>query len=225
MIWEGDGIQMSYLYTFYNGIYVDMNELIYNQDKYKGNSIYINITNQCPCSCIFCVRSENFGKDLDDLWLEAEPSAEEVITKLQKLDLSLFKEVVFCGYGEPFTRLDVLIEIVTYIKSVSKLRIRINTNGLGNKIYSKNIVPSLAELIDSVSISLNASNEEEYLRLTNCLYGRGSFRSMLEFALECKKYLEEVRVTVVDIIGLKEIEECKLLCDKYQLDLVVREYR
>jgi radical SAM protein, TatD family-associated len=202
-----------------------MEELVRNQERYKKNSIYLNITNQCPCSCVFCVRSENFGKELDDLWLETEPDVEDVIMNLKKINLTKFKEVVFCGYGEPLTRLEELLAIAQYLKDSSDLKIRINTNGLGNLIHSKNIIPSLAEYIDSVSISLNASNEEEYLKLTNCIYGKGSFRAMLEFACECKKYLEEVRVSVVDIIGSEEIEQCRLLCDKYQLELVVREYR
>ena len=121
--------------------------------------LYVNITNRCPCACTFCVRNKkDHVFESDSLWLEKEPTVQEICDSLDTWDLSKYEEVVFCGFGEPTERLYDLLEVAKYIKSKSDIRIRINTNGLADLIWKKSTAPKLKGLIDAVSISLNATN-------------------------------------------------------------------
>ena len=151
------------------------------------NSIYVNLTNRCPCACTFCLRQNGDGVfGSGPLWLKHEPSLEEVKESLDQWNLSQYDEVVFCGYGEPMERLDVLLETASYIREKSDVKTRVNTNGLGDLIWKRPTAQYLKGLIDSVSISLNACNKEDYLRLTRSKFGVESFDAMLKFAVDCK---------------------------------------
>lgn len=163
-----------------------------------GNTYYINMTNRCPCRCVFCVRDSTPGLgDADSLWLDHEPSVDEIMEELRKLDLSKTEQIVFCGYGEPTMRFDDLKECARRIKDEFHKSVRLDTNGLGNIINGRDIVPEMVGLIDAVSISLNASDEEEYLAVTRPEFGKGSYDAMLEFAKECKKMIPHVTMSVV----------------------------
>lgn len=215
---------MAILYSYKNGAYIKLNDINYEKDEEVPESIYINLTNKCPCACSFCIRSSDKIKEFDDLWLEIEPTVQEIINEIEKHDLSKYEEVIFCGYGEPLTRLDAILEISNYLKERSSINIRINTNGLGDLINKKEVVPLLSKTIDSVSISLNASNAEEYLKITKSKFGIESYEALLKFAASCRKYIKDVRLTVVDIIGEAEIKKCREICEKYDLNLKVREF-
>ena len=123
---------------------------------------YINLTNRCTNSCIFCLRQDKDDVCGQNLWLEDENfSAEDVINQLKNFEIS--NEVIFCGYGEPLLKLEILKKVAEYIKkNYPETKIRINTNGHANYIYKRNIVPELKGLIDKISVSLNAPNSEEY---------------------------------------------------------------
>ena len=149
------------------------------------------------------------------LWLEREPSVEEVKNEFSKFDMDKYKEVVFCGFGEPTEALDVLLSGAAYIKAHYGLPIRINTNGLGNLINGENIVPKMKGVIDTVSISLNTPNAEEYHRLVRSKFGDQSFGAMLDFARECVKTLPHVVLTTVDTtITHEEEEQCRKICEE-----------
>ncbi|MEG2044929.1 MAG: TatD family nuclease-associated radical SAM protein, partial [Clostridia bacterium] len=139
------------------------------------NVLYLNITNKCCNSCDFCIRnySDTVG-DATSLWLEREPSVDEVIEDIKKRDLATFKEVVFCGYGEPCERIAELIEIAKFIKSISNISIRINTNGQGNLMHKKDITPLFKDVIDVISISLNAKNPADYQKICHSTFGEES---------------------------------------------------
>lgn len=163
-----------------------------------GNTYYINMTNRCPCRCVFCVRDSTPGLgDADSLWLDREPSVDEIIDELRKLDLSKTEQIVFCGYGEPTMRFDDLKECARRIKDEFHKSVRLDTNGLGNIINGRDIVPEMVGLIDAVSISLNASDEDEYLAVTRPEFGRGSYDAMIEFTKECKEMIPHVAMSVV----------------------------
>jgi radical SAM enzyme (TIGR04100 family) len=216
---------MSILYSYKNGVYIRLNEIDYEKDEEIPESIYVNLTNKCPCACTFCIRSSDKIKEFDDLWLKVEPTVQEVINEIEKHDLSKYKEVIFCGYGEPLTRLEEILEISNYLKGKREdIDIRINTNGLGDLINKKEVAPLLSKTIDSVSISLNASNAEEYLKITKSKFGIESYEALLKFAVSCQKYLKDVRLTVVDIIGESEIKKCREICEKHNLNLKVRKF-
>ena len=134
-----------------------------------------------------------------------------------------FPELVFCGYGEPLCAFDNLVIAGRLLKSkYSDIKIRINTNGLGNLINKKDTVPAIAEFTDTVSISLNAPNAERYNEISRPKFGIDSFKEILRFAEECKKYIKTVKFSVVDVISPEEIAECQALADKMEIPLRVR---
>ena len=188
--------------------------------------LYLNITNRCPCSCTFCIRNNDdhvYGSD--PLWLDHEPSVTEICDAIDQRDLGKYEEVVFCGYGEPTERLDALLEVAAYIKKKSPIRIRVNTNGLSDLIYREKTAPKLKGLIDVISISLNATNPEDYLKMVRPKFGIGSFDAMLSFAKDCKAYVPDVVMTIVDTVTTKEEQEKSLqICNDLSVRLRIREY-
>lgn len=195
------------------------NEIVYS---YKDN-VYLNITNKCPCACTFCIRSQKDAiGSANSLWLEHNPTFEEVKSALDNYNLDNCKEIIFCGYGEPTNSYDVLMETAKYIRENYKIKTRINTNGLGNLVNNKNIAEELCQNIDAVSISLNCSNKEDYFKVVRPKFGIESFDAMLDFARDCKKYTDNVMLSVVDVIGEEEIEKCKKIADSLNIPLRVR---
>ena len=190
------------------------------------NGIYVNMTNRCPCACTFCLRKQSdhvYGSD--SLWLEREPTVEEVCESIDKWDLSKYSEIVFCGYGEPTMRLDDLLKVAAYIKSKSNIPLRINTNGLGDLIAGEKVAHKLEGLIDTVSVSLNATNKEDYFKLVRPKFGIDSYDAMLSFTKECTKYVPNVIMTVVDEVTSKEEQEkCREICESIGAKLRVRPY-
>lgn len=178
------------------------------------DNLYVNLTNKCPCACTFCLRQTRDRMDESgSLWLEHAPSYEEVTAEFAKFDLSKYKEVVFCGFGEPTEALDVLLKVAKFVKEHYQKPTRINTNGLGNLVNGKNIAPLLEGLIDTVSISLNTPNAQKYHELVRSKFGDCSFDAMLEFARESTKYVPHVVMTTVDTTITKEEEEqCRAIC-------------
>ena len=188
------------------------------------NNLYINLTNRCPYSCTFCLRQkmDKVGES-DTLWLLREPTAEEVIEEFKKWDVDSFDEIVFCGFGEPTEAFDVLKKVAEFIKSKYNKPIRLNTNGVGNLINKRNIAPELKGLIDTVSISLNNPDPEEYAKLVRSKYGEKSFQEMINFAKECKKYVPNVVMSTVDTtISHEEEKKCKEICDKIGAEYRIR---
>ena len=186
-------------------------------------SLYINITNQCPCNCIFCIRKEtDYVGNSDSLWLDHEPTIDEVKNELKNFDLKKYDEIVFCGYGEQLVRINEVIELAKYIKDISDIKIRVNTNGLSDLIHNKKTAILLKDKIDSISISLNAPNKTRYNEITKPKFGEKSFCALLDFALDCKKYIKEVNFSVVDVISDEEIDESQKLADKMNIHLRVR---
>ncbi len=188
------------------------------------NNLYINLTNRCPYSCTFCLRQkmDKVGES-DTLWLLREPTAEEVIEEFKKWDVDSFDEIVFCGFGEPTEAFDVLKKVAEFIKSKYNKPIRLNTNGVGNLINKRNIAPELKGLIDTVSISLNNPDPEEYAKLVRSKYGVKSFQEMINFAKECKKYVPNVVMSTVDTtISHEEEKKCKEICDKIGAEYRIR---
>lgn len=214
---------MTILYTLKDNSYADICEFA---DSFHAlhQKFYINLTNRCPCSCTFCLRQTKQMLENNSLWLKEEPSVEEVINELDKYNLSDVPEIIFCGFGEPTERIDDVATIATYIKKkYPSIDLRINTNGLGNLIHKRDIAPQLTAFT-TVSISLNASTKEEFLRLTRSSFGIDSFEAMKSFAVACKAYVPNVVMSVVDIIGEDEIAACQKICNELGVTLRVREY-
>ena len=195
-----------------------MNTYSYSID----GKIYINLTNRCSNACDFCVRiNDSYSKH--SLWLEKEPTTEEVINSFDRLDFEGTKEFVFCGYGEPIYKLQEMLEISEYLHKHGKTT-RLNTNGQADLIWGEEVAPKLKGYIDVVSISLNASNAKAYQDICHSEFGEKAFYSLLNFAKECKKYVPSVKLSLVDVVGEEEIKKAKELCDTLGIDLRVREY-
>ena len=192
----------------------------------EKRSVYVNLTNQCTCACTFCLRSLKEMAEEHSLWLKKEPSADEVIAELSALPWEKVEEIVFCGFGEPTMRLDVLLEILRWIRAEHRgIKTRLNTNGLSDLFHGRDTAPDFDGLLDTVSISLNASNAERYLELTRSRFGMKSFEAMLAFAEHAKKYVPDVVLTVVDHVEDDgEIARCRELCAARGLRLRVRPY-
>ena len=187
------------------------------------DSLYINLTNKCPCACVFCIRKEtDHVGNSDSLWLDHEPTVEEVKKEFKNFDLNKYEEIVFCGYGEPLVRINEVVEVAKYIISISNIKIRVNTNGLSDLIHNKKTAQMLKDNIDAVSISLNAPNKVKYNEVTKPKFGEKSYEALLDFATDCKKYIKEVNFSVVDEINEKEIQESKELAESMNIPLRVR---
>ena len=189
------------------------------------DGLYFNLTNRCPCACTFCIRQKNEKFYVEDsLWLDHEPSFEEVKAALEAEDLSRYTEFVFCGFGEPTEALDVLLETARFLKTVSDKPIRINTNGLGNLIHKKDITPLFEGLIDAVSISLNSSDAAIYQERVRPKFGDQAHPAMLDFARKAVKYIPSVTMTTVSTTITKEDEEkCRELCQELRVKYRIRE--
>lgn len=190
------------------------------------DGIYINLTNRCTNRCTFCIRNNGDGAyGSDTLWLEHEPSAQEAFDAVQALFLPGCKEFVFCGYGEPMMRLDVLLEVAGMLKKAYSLPIRINTNGQAALIYKEDITPRLEGLIDRVSVSLNTPTAKDYEQLCRPVYGEQAFDAMLLFTTACAQHVPEVQMSVVgETLDKYQLTMCQAIADRCHAKLRVRTY-
>ena len=192
------------------------------------NAVYVNLTNRCPCNCTFCLRHNGpgvFGSG--PLWLEREPTLEETSESLGQWDFTRFREVVFCGYGEPTERLDVLLAVAAHLKEQDPtLRIRVNTNGLSDLIHGKPTAPLFAGKVDCLSISLNTDDPAEYLSVCRPKFGEAAYPAMLKFTQEAAALLPSVVMTVVGepVTSLEKQERCRKIAEGLGARLRVRPY-
>ena len=191
-----------------------------------GEAIYVNMTNRCPCACTFCLRhNKDHVFDSDSLWLEREPTVQEVCDSIDAWDLRKYREIVFCGYGEPTERLYDLLLVARYIRSKSDIKIRINTNGLADLIWNESTASKLEGLIDTVSVSLNSTDKDEYFKVVRPKFGIDSYDAMLKFTKECTRFVPSVIMTVVDVVTSKEEQElCRKICKSVGATLRIRPY-
>lgn len=189
-------------------------------------NLYVNMTNRCPCACVFCLRqTKNEMNNSGSLWLEREPSVEEVIAEFDKFDMTKYNELVFCGFGEPTERLEDLLKVAAYAKEKFHIPIRVNTNGLSDLIHGKDTAPMYKDLVDTISISLNTPDKEEYLKLTNSKFGIQSHEAMLRFAGNVSKYVPNVVLsTVKTTITEEEEQKCREICNKLGVTYRIRQF-
>ena len=193
------------------------------------NSLYINLTNRCPNACVFCAKSKGskifHGYNLD--LGGKEPSAKEVLAEIDKQISSGFtpKEIVFCGYGEPTMALPVLLETAKQLKAIYSYPLRLNTLGLGSLVWGRDITKELAPYIDKINISLNATDNETWLKIVRPLpqYSENSFEAMQDFVRQAAKNIKEVAVSIVSNQGI-DGEKAKMLAEKLGAEFFIREY-
>ena len=174
-----------------------------------GHHLYLNITNRCTNRCDFCIRDKDAGIG-QDLWLDHEPSTEEIIAAIGTADG--YQEVVFCGYGEPLMRLPEVVAVSAYLKRIGK-KVRINTNGQADLFWGRPVANDLKGLVDAISISLNEENARKYQALCLSDYGEEAFDAVLKFAASCVPVIPEVILSVVDVISEDAIRQCRKLAE------------
>ncbi len=197
-----------------------MKDKVYVYD-YAGKT-YINLTNRCNNACSFCIRKNEIGIEGYNLWLEHDAEANEVISQLKEKG-KLGADVVICGYGEPTMNLDTLLTVAKFVKDNGG-ETRLNTNGLANAQYGRNIVPQLKEVIDVISISLNDCDAEKYDAVCHSRFGEDAFGYMLDFARECVREGMNTVMTVVDVIPEENIQRCAEIVKEIGAEFRVRIY-
>lgn len=191
------------------------------------DKLYVNVTNKCSNRCEFCIRNNGDGAyGSDSLWLEREPTRDEILDSIFSRDLTVFPELVFCGYGEPTYRLDDIIYVAKAVKErYPEMKIRINTNGHSDLIQGRNTAPDYEGVIDIVSISLNTPSAERYQQICHSIYGEESFEALLRFASEVKHYVPTVLLSAVkETLTPDEIEQCRMICSDLGVTLRLRDY-
>lgn len=188
------------------------------------NQVYANITNKCDCSCQFCVRThkDSVG-EAENLWFQSEPTLEEIKKTMDEFDFNGYDELVFCGYGEPTCALENLLASAAYAKEKYGMKIRLNTNGLANLYHKRNVVPELAKVIDSVSISLNAPTAEKYQEVTRPQF-ENAFPALLEFASLAEEAFAHTQLSIVDVLPEEEIKACQKIADDRGIYLKIRKF-
>jgi TatD DNase family protein len=152
-------------------------------------------------SCPYCIKhkaSNTFAGN--DLKLKKEPSTQEVIKDMKDKNFKKYTNVTFCGYGDSLIRLDEVKEISNFLKE-NKMAVRINTAGLANRYYGRNILPDLENFIDIISISLNGTNPKEHNELNHPMYKEEAFDEIIQFAKTAKNYIPQVVITAVENLG------------------------
>ncbi|KIO38240.1 TatD family nuclease-associated radical SAM protein [Shewanella sp. cp20] len=170
------------------------------------NSRYLNITGRCTLRCQFCPK-HNGSKQVHEyqLDLDHQPKSEEIIPLLG--EVSQFDEYVFCGYGEPTLNLATLLEVAREIKRRGG-RVRVNTDGLGNLFHRRNILPELSQVVDALSISLNADTEAAYL--SHCQPKlKGAYQALWDFIRQAPNYIEQVQVSAIEGLQGVDIDRCR----------------
>jgi len=184
------------------------------------NSIYLNITNRCSNSCRFCAKFDDFTVKGHNLLLDGEPSFDEVMAAFSAQ--TGVDEVVFCGYGEPLLRLDLVKRVAGELKKQG-YRIRINTDGQANLAHGRDILPELAGLIDSISVSLNAADAATYKSICNTPFGDAGFSGVCDFIKAAGHHIPQVVASAVTIPEM-DIEACRALAVSLGAEFKIREY-
>jgi len=184
------------------------------------NSLYLNITNRCTNRCTFCAKFSDFTVKGHQLCLQREPSAEEVMKAMG--DPTCYDEVVFCGYGEPLLRLDLVKEIATVLKQTG-ITVRVNTDGQANLVHGRNILPELAGLVDAISVSLNAPDAATYQRICRSEFGEPAYDAVKDFLVEAKKHIPVVTATAVTLPGI-DMSACREVAEQLQVAFRERVY-
>ncbi len=185
------------------------------------NSLYLNITNRCSNDCSFCIKFNSRTFIENDLFLDREPSFEEIMAAIA--EFRDFEEVVFCGYGESLMRLEFVKLVAEAVKKYYGTRVRINTDGQANLVHGRNIIPELAGIVDCLSVSLNASDAETYIQLCHTPFGAAGFTAVCDFIRLAAAEIPEVIASVVLVPSI-DVDACKALALSLGASFRVRSY-
>ncbi len=183
--------------------------------------LYINLTNRCTAHCVFCRRETSPVASGHDLRLQSEHEVAEYMEAIG--DPTRFAEIIFCGFGEPTLRLGELLEIGRNLKAKGS-RLRMNTNGHGNLVHGRDIVPELAAVLDEVSVSIDAGDAASYTRIVRPDFGPDSFQAVIDFVRACKGRIPRVTLTAVELPNF-DLTPVEKLARELGVDFRAREYQ
>ena len=191
-----------------------------------GNNLYLNFTNKCPCACTFCIRNNSDGAyGSDPLWLEHEPTMEEITADLDSRDIAKYDEIVFCGFGEPTERIDAILAAAEYLRKRPDCpALRLNTNGLGDLVNGRSVAAELCDVMDTVSVSLNAGTRDEYMAVTRPKFD-DAWEAMQKFTSDCVKTGKaKIIMSIVDVIPQEQIDASREVCESLGATLRIRKF-
>jgi TatD family-associated radical SAM protein len=190
------------------------------------NTLYLNLTNRCSNNCYFCLKRYRSGVGGFNLKLEDEPTMARVTAELSEVLYSrVWGGLVFCGFGEPTSRLDMLIEVAKWVRKNyhRSLKIRLDTNGHGYLLNpGRDVATELKDAgVDCVSVSLNAADKDTYLEICKPTYP-DAYEAVLDFICKAKSIL----YVEVSAVRLPEVDIAKVsaLAGRLGVPLIVREY-
>lgn len=192
-----------------------------------GDGLYVNMTNRCTNRCDFCIRQNGSGAyGSDSLWLDEEPTKEAVMAAIRGANPTAYREIVFCGYGEPTCRLEDMLWVCREIRAAYPgLPIRLNTNGQASLLYGKDTTPLFAGCFDTISVSLNEADAAHYDAICHSRFGEAAFDGVLRFAQDVKAYVPHVVLSVVDqFLSPEALQRCREISERIGVPLKVREY-
>ncbi|MDX9708908.1 MAG: TatD family nuclease-associated radical SAM protein, partial [Trichloromonas sp.] len=184
------------------------------------DSLYLNLTNRCSNACTFCAKFKEFVVKGHALKLDHEPDFAEVIRAIG--DPTRYKEVVFCGYGEPLLRLELVKEVADWLHQRG-VKVRINSDGQANLVHGRDILPELAGLVDTLSVSLNAADDETYQRICRSPFGKEAYEGVKDFLRRAPAHIPEVIATVVTLPGI-DVAACRAVAKELGVNFREREY-
>ncbi len=177
-----------------------------------GDKLYLSITDRCTLECIFCPRNRGGCRiSGHDLTIRQRPTATQVIEAVG--NPGNYREVVFCGFGEPTMRLNLMLEVAAELKKRGARHQRLVTDGLANLVHKDNVLPALAESIDSISVSLNAQDPETYEYYCQPALP-GSYEAMLQFLADAPQYFSRVEATAIDSLDGVDLDACARLAEE-----------
>lgn len=191
-----------------------------------GNNLYLNVTNKCSNNCYFCIRNFRNGVGGFKLKLDKEPTLNEIICELQNvINMRNWDEIVFCGFGEPLERLDIIIQVCKWIRKFygKPVKIRVDTNGQGYLInVGRDIVKELRDAgVNRISVSLNAQDSETYMKVCKPKF-EGAFESVLDFVRKAREVFD-VEITAVAIPEV-DVEKIGEIANSLKVKFRLREY-
>ena len=174
------------------------------------NSLYLNVTNRCSNRCTFCTRESSPCVKGHDLTLQHEPTAQEILDAAG--DVAGYDEVVFCGFGEPLLRWDVVREVAQVLKDQGA-RVRVNTNGQARLFLGRDILPEMAGVVDALSVSLNAPDAARYEKICRPDAGEFAYEAVKDFIREARTFVPSVTASIVALPGV-DVEDCRRIAEQ-----------
>ena len=90
--------------------------LVYSiNNEPNPSTVYVNLTNACTNSCVFCLREQKDDVCGAEMWHDGNYTIDDIIAQFKEYT-PIPQNVVFCGYGEPFLKKDMMNMLKKHIQ-------------------------------------------------------------------------------------------------------------